>query len=263
MVDYIELNQKAWDERTSIHFRSKMYDVDGFLNGGSSLKEIELSEVRDVDGKTLLHLQCHFGLDTLSWARKGAIVTGVDFSPKAIKKANELKERTALQGEFICADIYAYEQVATSKFDIVFVSYGALNWLPDLNAWARLVSKSLKENGCLHLIEFHPAYDLHCGEPYFSQVAPEIYESGTYTENGDGLKMQMATWPHPLSEVISALIGNGITIYHLHEFPFSPYNCFEGLEEKETGRFCLKNTVHPIPLVYSIKGTKKGKPSGV
>ena len=107
MVDYIELNQKAWDERTSIHFRSKMYDVDGFLNGGSSLKEIELSEVRDVDGKTLLHLQCHFGLDTLSWARKGAIVTGVDFSPEAIKKANELKEWAELQGEFICADIYA------------------------------------------------------------------------------------------------------------------------------------------------------------
>lgn len=156
MVDYIELNQKAWDERTSIHFRSKMYDVDGFLNGGSSLKEIELSEVRDVDGKTLLHLQCHFGLDTLSWARKGAIVTGVDFSPEAIKKANELKEWAELQGEFICADIYAYEQVATSKFDIVFVSYGALNWLPDLNAWARLVSKSLKENGCLHLIDVSP-----------------------------------------------------------------------------------------------------------
>ncbi|MDC0325125.1 class I SAM-dependent methyltransferase [bacterium] len=257
-MDYLELNRNAWDKRTGIHFVSEMYDVDGFLKGGYSLKEIELSEVDDVRGKTLLHLQCHFGLDTLSWARKGAKVTGVDLSPEAIKKANELMKAASLQGEFICSDIYDYEKLATPKYDIVFVSYGALNWLPDLDRWARIVAKSLKDGGHLHLIEFHPVYDLHCGDSYFSRKEPDINAGGAYTENCDGNKVEMATWSHPLSEVINALLRHGISIDHFNEFPFSPYNCSEDFEEREKGRFYIKNTKLKIPMLYSIKGTKKG-----
>ena len=234
-----------------------MYDVEGFLNGGSSLKEIELAEVGDVEGKKLLHLQCHFGLDTLSWARKGARVTGVDLSPEAIKKADELKTEASLEGEFICLD--EYESSAFPDYDIVFVSYGALNWLPDLEGWARIVAKSLKNGGHLHLIEFHPAHDLHYGEPCFSQKEPMLDEAGTYTENCDGEIAKMATWPHPLSEVINALIDNGITTNHLNEFPFSPYDCFEDPEEKEAGRIHVKGMDPSIPLVYSIKGKNKAE----
>ena len=178
-MDYLELNRNAWDKRTGIHVVSEMYDVDGFLKGGCSLKEIELSEVGDVRGKTLLHLQCHFGLDTLSWARKGAKVTGVDLSPESIKQANELKRKAFLKGEFICSDIYGYEKLANPNYDIVFVSYGALNWLPDLGRWARILAKSLKDGGHLHLIEYHPVYDLHCGDSYFSQKEPDINGGGT------------------------------------------------------------------------------------
>ena len=256
-MDYISLNRNAWDQRTGIHFVSEMYDVDGFLKGGTSLKEIELSEVDEVEGKSLLHLQCHFGLDTLSWARKGAKVTGLDLSPKSIEKANELKNKASLEATFICSDVYAYEEIATTTYDIVYVSYGAINWLPDLDRWARIVAKSLKDGGVLHLVEFHPAYDMYCGESYFSHEEPEIYEGGTYTENDTEEIAKMAVWAHPLSEVINALIRNGIVIEHLNEFPFSPYNCFEDLIEKEQGRYYPENTKHSIPMVYSIKGTKK------
>lgn len=255
--DYIKLNRSAWDQRTGIHFVSEMYDVDGFLKGGSSLKEIELAEVDEVRGKKLLHLQCHFGLDTLSWARKGAIVTGVDLSPEAIKKANELKKKAALPAEFICSDIYDYEKSTLPQYDIVYASYGALNWLPDISGWARIAAKSLKVGGRLHLIEFHPVYDLHSGYSYFSQEEPDIEEDGTYTENCTGEVATMATWPHPLSEVLNALIGNGITIDHLNEYPFSPYDCLDNLEEREEGRYYVKGVEHPVPLVYSIKGTKQ------
>ena len=256
-MDYIDLNRSAWNKRTGIHFVSERYDVDGFLKGGSSLKEIEISEVGDVLGKTLLHLQCHFGLDTLSWARKGAEVTGVDLSPESIEKANELKAKASLQADFICSDVYDYEYIATPKYDIVFASYGVLNWLPDINGWARIVAKSLKVGGHLHLVEFHPAEGLYSGDSYFSHDEPDINEGGTYTENCDGETVEMATWSHPLSEVINALIGNGIAIDHLNEFPFSPYDCSEDLEEKEKGRFYVKDPKLSIPLLYSIMGTKK------
>lgn len=258
-MDYLDINRNAWDKRTDTHFVSEMYDVDGFLKGGCGLKEIELSEVGDVSGKTLLHLQCHFGLDTLSWARKGAKVTGVDLSAESIKKANELKERASLPAEFICSDVYGFEKSASSKYDIVFVSYGALNWLPDLDRWARVVATSLRDGGHLHLIEFHPTYELHCGDSYFSHKEPDINEGGAYTENSDGEVAKIATWSHPLSEVINALIANGIAIDHLNEFPFCLFDCFEDLEEREQGRFYPKNTKHSIPLLYSIKGTKKGE----
>ena len=261
-MSYLEINKAAWNQRTETDFESGMYDVEGFLKGGCGLKEIELSEVGDVSGKSLLHLQCHFGLDTLSWARRGAKVTGVDLSDESISKADELKRAASLSADFFCSDVYSFEGEGKASFDIVYVSYGALNWLPDLDRWARVVASNLREGGCLHLIEFHPTYELFCGDPYFSQTEPEINEGGAYSENTDGETATIATWPHPLGEVVNALTTNGIRIDHLNEFPYSPYNCFEGLEEREKGRLFPKDGVHPIPLIYSIKGTKTGAHAG-
>lgn len=255
-MDYFAINQKAWDKRAKVHVASEMYDVPGFLRGKSSLKEIVLAEMPDVNGKRLLHLQCHFGLDTMSWARKGAIVTGVDFSPVAIEKANEIKKQAGLEAEFICSDVYTFGERVEPEYDIVFVSYGALCWLPDLQKWAETVSKSLKPGGQLLLVEFHPFYDMTCGYSYFSANEPDVDEEGTYTENCPGELSTMASWPHSLSETINALIGAGITIEHLNEFAYSPCNCFEGLEEREKGRFYVANAKHAVPLVYSIKGKK-------
>lgn len=255
-MNHIETNQESWDRRTEIHFTSKMYDVDGFLKGKSSLKEIELAELADVEGKRLLHLQCHFGLDTLSWARRGGIVTGVDFSPTAIDKANELKARSGIDAEFVCSSIDDFRAERAGGYDIVFASYGTLCWLPDLGDWARVVSENLKVGGQLCLVEFHPIHDVISGYPYFHMPEPDVGEEGTYTENCPGEKMKLATWTHPISDVLNSLIESGIRIDRFNEYPFSPYNCFEDLEERESGRYCLSSSTHPSPLVFSVRGTK-------
>lgn len=255
-MDYLKINREAWDKKVGIHVASDFYNVDGFLQGESSLREIELAELCDVKGKTLLHLQCHFGLDTLSWARKGAMVTGVDISPVAIEKANEIKEKADIDARFICSDVYKFGEIAEESYDIVFTSYGALNWLPDLTKWAQTISKSLKPGGKFYIVEFHPAFDLVSGYSYFNLGEADIEEGGTYTENGKDESSTMMTWPHSISEVLNALINAGIQINQFKEFPYSPYNCFEGLVEKEKGRYYAAGSKHDVPLVYSIEGTK-------
>ena len=187
-------------------------------------------------------------------------MTGVDLSDESIKRANELKKRASLDAEFVCSDVYGFKDESDAQYDIVYVSYGALNWLPDLDRWAGVVSENLKVGGVLHLIEFHPVYEFLCGDPYFSQEAPEMNEGGAYTENSDGKTARIATWPHPLSEVMNALIKSGIRIDHLNEFPFSPFECFEDLEEREKGRFYPKGEGHLAPVTYAIEGTRLGEP---
>lgn len=239
-----------------IHLSSEFYNLKGFLNGEKVLKEIELSELKNIEGKSLLHLQCHFGLDTLSWARMGAKVTGVDLSPVAITQATKVKQKANLDAEFICSDVYAFGEKNTNQYGIVFTSYGALCWLPSLTKWAETVAKSLKPGGRFYIVEFHPIYDLLSGYGYFHRDEPDVEEEGTYTENDNGETATLATWCHPLSDVINALIRVGIQINHVNEFPFSPYNCFDGLEQREKDRFYMADMQHDTPLLYSILGTK-------
>jgi SAM-dependent methyltransferase len=255
-MNYIETNRSNWNKRTEIHFRSKFYDVEGFINGDSSLNNIELSELGNVKDKTLLHLQCHFGLDTLSWAREGAIVTGVDFSIEAIKKANYLKTETRLDARFLCSDIYDYGRKSHSKFDIVFTSYGVICWLPDLQEWANTIANCLGTNSIFYMVEFHPCNDIIAGYSYFQKNEPDFEEGGTYTENSDDFKSSNYIWPHSLSDVINSLISAGVDIQQFNEFPYSPYNCFDQMEEREPGRFFLTHNRQNIPLLFSIKGTK-------
>lgn len=256
--DYFEMNRRGWDKRAAAHFDSKFYDLAGFLAGDSSLREIELAELGDVNGKSLLHLQCHFGLDTLSWARLGATCTGVDISPVAIQKARDLAKSLQLSAEFVCTDIYSFQRASSAPYDIVFTSYGALCWLPDLNRWAEVVASNLAVGGRFYIAEFHCIYDLLAGYSYFPQAEPVLDEEGTYTDNGEAVTAQLATWTHPMSSVITALINSGIQIERFSEFPFSPYNCFEGLVEREPGRFYLSHKGNDAPLVYSITGRKVG-----
>ncbi|MBW8190180.1 class I SAM-dependent methyltransferase [Neiella marina] len=255
-MDYLKINKESWNKRTEIHVASKFYDVDRFLQGNTSLQDIELRELGPVAGKTLLHLQCHFGLDTLSWARLGAKVTGVDLSSTAIDKANLLAKQTALDARFICSDLYSFGENSTEQYDVVFTSYGALCWLPDLAHWANVVARSLKPGGTFYIAEFHPFHDVLSGYSYFHNLTPDIEEEGTYTENDPGDTQTVITWAHPLSEVICALIQAGIQIEQFNEYPYSPYNCFDGMTERETGKFYLKHLEQDIPLVYTITGTK-------
>ncbi len=256
VIDYLELNRTAWDRRTEAHVHSAFYDVGGFLAGKTSLQEIELRELTGVAGRRLLHLQCHFGLDTLSWARLGARCTGVDLSPVAIAQANRLREATGLDARFVCSDVYGFRSAEVEPFDIVFTSYGAICWLPDLARWAAVVARNLAAGGTFYMVEFHPLHDLLAGYSYFTKEEPDVEESGSYTENGDQAVARLATWAHPLSSVVNALVGAGIEIRRLNEFPYSPYNCFEGLEEREPGRFHLRHRGQDVPMVYSLQGRK-------
>lgn len=255
-MDYFELNRKSWNQRAKVHFDSRFYDVEGFLAGKTSLREIELAELTDVKGRSLLHLQCHFGLDTLSWARLGADCTGVDISPVAIEKARQLNERAGLNAKFVCTDVYGYSRGEAAPFDIVFTSYGTICWLPDLDRWAHIVASNLVAGGIFYMADFHPVYDLLDGYSYFEQDEPDVEEEETYTENSGDLKTPLAVWSHPMGRVVNALVNAGITIQSLNEYPFSPYDCFKGMTEREPGRYGISHNGQDVPLVYTIKGQK-------
>lgn len=258
MKDYLQINKTAWNERTDIHFTSQFYDVDSFLSGNTTLHSIELAQLNDVAGKSLLHLQCHFGLDTLSWARLGAKVTGVDLSSSAIEKAKQLAHKSDLEAEFICDDVYSFGAKNQQTFDLVYTSYGVLCWLPSMKDWAQVVANSLKPGGRLHLVEFHPFLDIKFGYDYFHQTEPDVEQESTYSENAGDKKQTIAVWAHPLSDVINALIGAGVDIEQVNEFPYSPYSCFDDMVERAPKQFVFKESSPEIPLIYSIQGIKRG-----
>lgn len=255
-MDYLSINKEAWDKRTKVHVESSFYDVESFKNGKCSLNPVELKQVGNVEGKSLLHLQCHFGQDTLSWARLGAEVTGVDLSADAIEQANLLKQSLGFKANFIESDVVQFGRENTQEFDVVFTSYGVLCWLSNLESWAQTVAKSLKIGGEFHLIEFHAFNDLLSGYSYFSSDAPDVEEEGTYTENCDGTKSTVVTWSHSMSEVISALIGAGLAIESFSEHPYSPYNCFDGLDLVPDLGYQMLYKGQQVPLLYAIKARK-------
>ena len=148
---YFEANKNLWNQRTVIHKDSSFYNVAGFKQGQPVLTPIEVNEVGDVKGKKILHLQCHFGMDSLDWARRGADVTGVDLSDTAIEEARKLNDELGLSAKFICCNVYDLRKHCDEKFDIVFTSYGVIGWLPELNKWAEIASYYLKSGGMFYL----------------------------------------------------------------------------------------------------------------
>ena len=263
LPDYISINKKTWNNKTDVHIASKFYDVDGFLNGKSTLNAIELALLGNVKGKKILHLQCHFGQDTLSFSRLGATATGIDLSDKAIERAQEFAEKLELDATFICCDIYDLPNHLNEKFDIVFTSYGTIGWLPDLNKWAGVVSHFLNPKGKFVFVEFHPIvwmFDDYFKEVFYSyfNIEPIVEdESGTYADRYSEISAQTITWNHPTSEVLNALIQSGLEINSFDEFDYSPYNCFNETEEFEKGKFRIKHLKNKIPMVFSLVATKK------
>ena len=255
-LDYKAINKATWDKRTLTHVKSKFYDVEDFKTGKSTLNKLELAQLGDVNNKSLLHLQCHFGLDTLSFARLGAKVTGVDISSEAIKQANALSRELALDAEFIADDIYDFGENNSKQFDLVFTSYGVLCWLPDLTRWAELIKQSLKPGGEFHLVEFHPIVDLFMGYPYFGDGSGSVDEEGTYTENCDGSTSEIVTWAHTMSDVITSLVSVGLSIELVTESAGSPYDCFDDTEQRDDGLYYVQHREQDLPLIYSIKARK-------
>jgi SAM-dependent methyltransferase len=265
MNEYLDANRKLWNGWTPIHARSSFYDVDAFRKGKTSLNEIELEQVGDVDGKRLLHLQCHFGLDTLSWARLGADATGVDFSERAIALAKQLSTETGVEARFLCGDIYDLADLVEGRFDVVFTSYGVLPWLPDLDRWARLVASVLERGGVFHLVEFHPLASM-LGEDgrtfryrYFHEPEPDRADNvGSYADPAADFRHDSYEWSHSLGDVVEALLGAGLTIRSFREHPCSPYNCFPFLEEREPGRWFARIDGTDLPLLFSISAGAPG-----
>ena len=261
-MNYLEVNKTTWNAKTPIHIASDFYDMEGFLKGNTSLKSIELVQVGEVSGKKMLHLQCHFGQDTLSWARMGAKVTGLDFSETAIAYAQKLNDELGLDAKFVCSDVYEAANVLTEKYDIVYTSYGVLGWLPDMQKWAKVVAERLETGGVLHLIEFHPVVWMFDNDityiqySYFNREDIIEEEEATYADKNASLTSTSITWNHPLSDVVNALISAGLQIEMLQEYDFSPYSCFPNVVPAPDGNFYLKDKEGKMPLVYSIKARK-------
>lgn len=258
---YLSKNKTSWNLRTEEHITSNFYDVESFLKGKSSLNEIELLLLGNIEGKSILHLQCHFGMDSLSLARMGANVTGVDFSDNAINEAKELNRQLNLNAEFICCDIYDLPNYLNKKFDIVYTSYGVIGWLPDLNNWGNVISQFLKKNGKLVFVEFHPMmwiFDREYTEIVYkySSQKPIIENEGTYTDTLNEIESETVTWNHGLAEPINALIKNEINIIDFQEYDYSPYNISSEMYEYEPNRYQVKKYADMLPLIYSLVGVK-------
>ncbi len=260
---YFKSNKALWNEKVSFHKTSDFYDLEGFRKGKNTLKEIELSELGDVSGKSVLHLQCHFGLDSMSLSRLGAQVTGVDFSEEAIVVANELKTELGLNTNFICSNVYDLKKNLDQKFDIVFTTYGVIGWLPDLSRWADIVSHFLKPGGAFYLAEFHPViwmFDDNFTKfnySYFKRGVIESEQEGTYADRTAKIKLVEYGWNHSISEVVNSLINHGLTIQFLNEYDYSQYDCFQNTIENEAGNFYIKGYEQVLPMVYSIKAIKE------
>lgn len=261
-MNYIDINKKLWNQKTEIHYDSDFYDVDSFIKGKDSLNPIEIGLLGKIKGKRILHLQCHFGQDTISLARHGALPTGIDFSENAIKKAKKLNESLGTNAKFIKSDIYKLPEILDEKFDIVFTSYGVIGWLPEMNKWADIINRFLKPGGEFIMVEFHPVIWMFSND--FKQIefsymdsAPIIEElEGTYTDRNAQIKEKSVSWNHGLSTVLDSLIKSGLVITDFKEYNYSPYNCFNNTIKTDDGNYKIKGLEDKIPMVYSVKAKK-------
>lgn len=265
---YLKANQKRWDQLTLEHENSKYYDLTGFKAGKDRLRSIELEELGDVAGKSLLHLQCHFGMDTLAWARRGAIVTGIDFSQKAITLAQQLSQELDIPAQFYQSDIYDLPAVLSDEFDIVFTSYGVLHGLPDLSRWGKIIAHYLKPGGIFYIVEDHPFFRVFRSQPddqfkaersYFYKAEPQRIEtSGSYATDDKGTATVAYVWDHSMGEIINALINAGLQIEFLHEFPYAARAKFPFMQQGEDGWWRLPLEQHgTIPFLFSLQARKQ------
>ena len=276
MNEHVKSNQEMWDALTEINAASEYYDVEGFKHGKCTLQKIEREELGDVAGKSLLHLQCHFGLDTMSWARLGAKVTGADFSQKAITLAKSLSAGLNIPAEFVRCNIYDLPRHLSGQFDIVYTSIGVLCWLPDLQPWAELIAHFLKPGGGFYIYEGHPVMNIfddakdarepRVKYPYFHSPDPEIYEDegSTYASVNESTGKPSCEWVHSMADIINSLIAAGLQLEFLHEFPYISSDPRPFLTKGADGLWRYEAAPRSIPLVFSIKATRSqdGQSSG-
>lgn len=262
MDNYIKTNKAAWESRTAIHIKSDFYNFEGFMQGESSIPSLDYKLLGSLADKSLLHLQCHFGMDTLSIARGGTARTvGVDFSESAIAKARELNIGLGLNAEFICSDIYKLPEMLDEQFDIVYTSYGVIDWLKDLDEWAKIIDRCLRPGGRFVMVEFHPMLwmfgeDLKTIEYAYFREEPYIQTEGTYTGDGEGVVSETVNWTHGVAEPVNALLKTGLRIESFTEYFHSPVNLFGRMIQTGDMEYKLKGYEDIVPLLYSVTAKK-------
>jgi SAM-dependent methyltransferase len=265
MDERLRANRAHWDELVALHQRTpQTYDLEGFRAGRSTLKAIELEEVGDVRGKRLLHLQCHFGLDTLSWARRGAHVVGADFSPRAIATARALSAELGVAAEFVCADLADLPRHLEGAFDVVFTSYGVLCWLPDLVRWGEVIAHFLAPGGFFYIVEQHPLGAVFEGRGDGVAASGSYFERGPFEEKGEGsyadptARFEHDTryqWHHPLSDVVGALAGAGLRVEFVHEFPFCMFRWLPSMVRGADGWYRVPGR-EGLRFLFSLKASR-------
>ena len=251
-------NRRAWDIRTAAHAESAFYDVASFKQGRNSLRPLEQDELGDVSGRSLLHLQCHFGMDTLSWARLGARVTGADFSEDAISFARSLADEIGVDARFVCANLYDLPRVLEGEFDIVVTTYGVLSWLPDLDGWAKVVAHFLRPGGTFCIVEIHPIIGLLADDDGKFIITDSLFHRGPFeTESvvtyADGRTLP----PHPennwtwtVGEVVTSLAAAGLVVERLRELPIDVRQRLPSMVRSPDGYWHLPGD--PVPCLFSL-----------
>ena len=263
MENYLDINRNLWNAKVDSHLKSDFYFVKEFLQGRTSLNSIKLKLLGDIKGKKILHLQCHFGQDSISLSRLGAKVTGIDLSDKAIEAAKNLAKQCGTDTEFIISDVYDLPNVLDQEFDIVYTTYGTIGWLPDLEKWAEVISHFLKPGGQLIFVEFHPVVWMYDNDfasvkySYFNEETIIETNEGTYADKTADLANVEVSWNHSLSEVLTSLLTKNLVLQKFQEYNWSPYPCFQHIEEIEKGKYQIPQFGNKIPLVYSIIAQQK------
>jgi SAM-dependent methyltransferase len=268
------INRARWDELVGIHLRSPDYRVAEFRAGEDHLHPIEAAEIGPIAGRRLVHLQCHFGLDTLCLARRGAAVTGLDFSPAAIAAARALAEETGIAARFVAGNLYDAPALIGERFDVVYVSWGALNWLPDIKGWAQVVAELLDDGGFLYLLEGHPLAMLFEQEgpdapilptyDYFQNPGPLVsFAATSYTSDPDPIAhTEMHEWIHPIGAVVTALIEAGMALDWVHEHDRVAWRMFPCLQEGGDRMWRMPAGRPSLPLAYSLRARKPAGSDG-
>jgi len=271
--EWRRLNRANWDERVPIHLGPRGYDLSDLRTGQGRLNAIEEAELGPVAGLRVLHLQCHFGRDSLILAQRGAtLVTGLDFSAPAIAAGRALAAELGLAARtrFVHADLYDARAAIgePASFDLVYVTWGAIIWLPDIAEWARIAAHFLKPGGSLYLAEVHPAalvLDDRVPEPdgrpgwfapYFHQGALEVDEERDYMDPEARLaNTRTHQFMHPLADVVTALLNAGLRLEWLKEHDAITWRMFACQTEGADGLFRWPDKPW-LPLSYSLRANK-------
>lgn len=267
--DFVASNRALWDEWADIHAESSWYDLNAVRSGANKLRSYEIDEVGPVDGRTLLHLQCQIGTDTIAWARRGATVTGVDFSPRAVEIASKLAAESVVSARFVCSDVLELPAALGGTFDVVYTSRGVLGWLSDLNRWAAVVAHFLAPGGVFYLTDIHPiakvlddsASEVQVSRPYFPRPEPVAYPvRGTYADPTAQVASDVKyLWTHSVAELITAVAQAGLVIEFFHEFPWLD-RPWPFLSRQDDRTWVLPDdSSAELPLFLSLRARKPGQ----